>query len=223
MFRKLLKAPMFALLFLAVACSSNKQSDDLYSMSDDDFLTDADFLVDGNDDLFLDSDLDFDPLFDDGFDDGDFYVETQQPVIDQSFSPGIGEYTVRRGDTLLLIAFNIYGDYTKWRDISRLNNGISHINEGQVLQYEIPAEEFVWNPQGNPHLIREGETLGTISSDKYGTSARWRSIYDNNRPMIQDPNLIFAGFTLYYIPDRGIASEPQTSAQADFDSWEDWD
>jgi nucleoid-associated protein YgaU len=52
-----------------------------------------------------------------------------------------------------------------------------------------------------------GETLGTISSDKYGTPVKWRKIYDNNRPLIKNPNTIYAGFTLYYIPEREIASE----------------
>lgn len=186
------------IMSLSVACSFfGSESEGEYS---DDFYGDGEFIVDADDDLFLDSDMDFDPLFEDDFMDGG-------PVISDGPSPGIGEYHVKKGDTLLQIAFNIYGNYNRWKDISRVNGGITHVSEGQVLQYEMPAERFVWNPQGNPHVIQRGETLGTISQDKYGTTSRWKSIYENNRPMIQDPNLIFAGFTLYYIPDRNIASE----------------
>lgn len=204
---KILNLGLLMALLFSFGCSLGKKSssDDLYA--DDDFFSDADFLVTGDDDFFLDSDMDFDPLFADEAMDMDGFMETQPVISGSSFSGGIGEYHVKSGDTLLLIAFNLYGDYSRWRDISRLNNGKMHISPGDVLQYEIPAQPFVWNPRGNPHLIRKGETLGTISRDKYGTPARWRDLYDNNRPMIKDPNLIFAGFTLYYIPGRDLASE----------------
>lgn len=200
----LLKLMLLLPLLFAVGCSNSSSQNDLsdadMDMFDDSFLSDSD-------DLFLDSDLEHDPLFDD--------MVEGRPVV-SGFSPGIGEYTVRKGDTLLLIAFNIYGDYTKWRDISQLNGNVRHIREGQVLQYEIPEHEFVWNPRGNPHMIRSGETLGSISRDKYGVESRWRDIYENNQPMIQDPNLIFAGFTLYYIPDRDLASSRDHEVDGEF-------
>lgn len=121
------------------------------------------------------------------------------PVID-----GFGEtrsYTVQKNETLMLIAFKIYGDYARWREIAQMNsatlNGGTSVTEGMNLQYVAPQTEFVWNPEGNPYLIKTGDTLGTISQDVYDTTARWRNIWDNNRPLIKDPNKIFAGFTIY--------------------------
>jgi nucleoid-associated protein YgaU len=131
------------------------------------------------------------------------------PPVQISNTGGMGSYVVERGDTLMLIAFKLYGDYERWRDILNANPGLSarSISAGSTIRYNMPSERFEWNPTGNPHLIQNGETLGTISSDKYGTSSRWRDIYNNNRPMIKNPNLIFAGFTLYYIPgNRDVAS-----------------
>ena len=61
--------------------------------------------------------------------------------------------------------------------------------------------------RGLPYLIKEGDSLASISLDKYETLNKWRYIYNNNKPLIKDPNLIFAGFTLYYIPERDVASE----------------
>jgi nucleoid-associated protein YgaU len=121
----------------------------------------------------------------------------------------IAEYVVEKNDTLMLIAFNIYGDYGKWKDLLALNPGLApnSLQAGKVIKYVQPAAKFVWNPQGNPYLIKNGDTLGTISNDVYATMKRWRDIYENNRPMIKDPNLIFAGFTLYYIPDSKIAMD----------------
>jgi len=98
-----------------------------------------------------------------------------------------------------------------WRKIRDLNPSIvsnEMLEVGMNLKYDKPASPFEWNPQGLPYLIRRGDTLVSISADKYGTTSKWRDIYNNNRPLIKDPNLIFAGFTLYYIADeRNLASE----------------
>ena len=134
-----------------------------------------------------------------------------QPVqIDNS---EMGWHTVEKGETLMLIAFKIYGDYSKWRDLARANsstlNGGFIISAGTRLQYPMPAQKFEWSPEGNPYLIKVGDTLGTISRDTYGTNAYWKNIWQNNTPLIKNPNKIFAGFTIYTpnIESRGVANE----------------
>ncbi|MAX65356.1 MAG: hypothetical protein CME66_00310 [Halobacteriovoraceae bacterium] len=138
-------------------------------------------------------------------------VETQP--VQPTMSQGDGFHTVTKNETLMLIAFKIYGDYGKWKDLARWNSdklGPGHtLRQGMQLKYEVPAQEFVWNPEGNPYLIQKGDTLGTISRDKYGTPAYWRNIWKNNTPLIKDPNRIFAGFTIYtpIIENRGVAND----------------
>jgi nucleoid-associated protein YgaU len=135
--------------------------------------------------------------------------QVNEPSLLPTNNGSMGTYKVKKGDTLMLIAFKLYGDYTKWKSIS-LNNqsiGMRQLKEGMEISYPEVDKKFSWTPQGLPHLIAMGETLGTISSDKYGTPVKWRKIYDNNRPLIKNPNTIYAGFTLYYIPEREIASE----------------
>lgn len=118
-------------------------------------------------------------------------------------------YHVQKGDTLMMVAFKIYGDYRKWKDLAEWNKGASHqkLVEGMKLNYQIPSQSFGWQPSGLPYLVKKGDTLQIVSMDKYGTTKKWKAIYDNNRPLIRDPNLIFAGFTLYYQPERDLASE----------------
>ena len=121
-------------------------------------------------------------------------------------------YTVQKNETLMLVAFKLFGDYSKWKTLSASNQdvlkGSTVLKEGMVLKYTAPAEEFVWNPEGLPYLIRTGDTLGKISGNVYGTQKKWKSIWDNNKPMIKDPNLIFAGFTLYYLENgREVATQ----------------
>ncbi len=125
----------------------------------------------------------------------------------QSGSSGeTASYNVKSGDTLMLIAFKIYGDYSRWRALADMN-GTSSLSAGSTIKYKVPSQKFVWNPKGLPYLIRSGDTLGTISMDKYGTKSKWKALWENNRPMIKDPNLIFAGFTMYYVADQNLASD----------------
>ena len=116
---------------------------------------------------------------------------------------GIKEYTVKKGETLMLIAFKLYGDYRKWKEIIAQNPEIktTGLVSGASIKYNSPDEAFNWQPEGLPYLIKSGDTLGKISDEKYGTPKRWKYIWENNKPLIKDPNLIFAGFTLYYRPD----------------------
>ena len=130
-------------------------------------------------------------------------VEEAKPESNVKISE-VGEYIVEKGDTLLLISFKVYGDYRKWRQILAENPGVSADNliAGKMLKYTQPETPFEWIRKGNAHLILKGDTLGTISNQYYGTIKRWKDIYKNNQPMILDPNLIFAGFTLYYVSDK---------------------
>ena len=120
-------------------------------------------------------------------------------------------YTVKENETLMMIAFNIYGDYAKWREIASMNQdklqGSTKLQAGMQLSYDAPAQPFTFSPSGNPYLIMQGDTLGVISQKTYGRHRFWKDIWDNNRPLIKDPNIIFAGFTIYtpVIEGRDVA------------------
>lgn len=118
-------------------------------------------------------------------------------------------YKLAKNETLMMAAFRIYGDYMKWKDLKTWNQAEikKGLHAGMSLKYFTPEKKFVWEPSGLPYLVKTKDTLGTISMDKYKTPKKWKNIYENNRPLIRNPNVIFAGFTIYYLPDRGIASE----------------
>ena len=125
---------------------------------------------------------------------------------------GTGSYTVLKGETLMIVAFKIYGDYERWREIANQNrsalNSSYTLREGMVLSYIEPDQKFEWNQSGNPYLIKTGDTLGLISNTTYGTQKYWKNIWDNNKPLIKNPNRIFAGFTIYtpVIDSRDVAN-----------------
>ncbi len=138
--------------------------------------------------------------------------EAAPTVATESQEGEIKQYTVQKNETLMMIAFKLYGDYEKWKVLSSQNQGklggSTNLKEGMVLSYPAPAQEFVWNPQGLSYLIRTGDTIAGISNTVYTTPKKWKLIWDNNRPLIKDPNKIFAGFTIYYLENgREVAAE----------------
>lgn len=136
-------------------------------------------------------------------------VEVKPAEIESASVAKEEQYHVQKGDTLMMVAFKIYGDYRKWKDLKAWNKDslTTKMGPGVVLKYYVPEKNFGWQPSGVPYLIKTGDTLQIVSMDKYGTTKKWKNIYKNNQPLIRDPNLIFAGFTIYYLPDRDIASE----------------
>ncbi len=120
-----------------------------------------------------------------------------------SITEDIGLYNVEKGDTLMWIAFKLYGDYSQWRKIYELNKDTIKPNYDlslvASLRYHVPDQKFI-NPTGRPYFIKRGDSLSKISKKVYGQWQKWPIIYKNNSAQIKDPNLIFAGFTLFYKP-----------------------
>jgi nucleoid-associated protein YgaU len=153
-------------------------------------------------------------------------VEESLPVIKEDIAPAITEnmnadagkvmtYKVQKGETLMQIAFKIYGDISKWKDLKKMNgtklSKNSALRSQMELKYNAPEKNFVWNPEGTPYMIKTGETLGTISNSVYQTPKKWKKIWENNKPLIKNPNVIYAGFTLYY-KGSGMANYVQPKA-----------
>jgi nucleoid-associated protein YgaU len=139
-------------------------------------------------------------------------TETTETYNEESFET----YTVLEGETLMWIAFKLYGDYRDWRKLKRWNENILDYQDlpeiGAQLKYQPQQTASNWRAQGNPYLVLRGDTLFKVSKKVYeGQGHLWKSIWANNQAQIRDPNLIFAGFTLFYLPyeevKRDIASE----------------
>ncbi|HEY6546640.1 MAG TPA: LysM peptidoglycan-binding domain-containing protein [Vicinamibacteria bacterium] len=43
------------------------------------------------------------------------------------------------------------------------------------------------------YLVVKGDSLSTIASGQYGDAQKWRRIYDANRDLIDDPDILYAG------------------------------
>jgi nucleoid-associated protein YgaU len=101
-------------------------------------------------------------------------------------------YTVIRGDYLWRIAgkSDIYGDPFAWSRIWTTNR--DQIKDPDLI---FPAQIFrIPRDVGpNEHLVMKGEFLSKIAgySNVYGSPFKWQSLYEANKEIVADPNLIY--------------------------------
>lgn len=122
----------------------------------------------------------------------------------------VTRYRVKRGDTLMKIAFENYGDLYRWKEILDGNQSVlkdpNQIEPGTFLMLS-GAGMVTIERNGEKYLIKSGDTLGLISNEVYGTQAKWKKLWENNRQLIKNPNRIYAGFNLYYVPEGRITQD----------------
>jgi nucleoid-associated protein YgaU len=49
---------------------------------------------------------------------------------------------------------------------------------------------------GATYVVVKGDSLSKIAKQEYGDAAKWRRIYEANKDIIKDPDLIYPGQTL---------------------------
>lgn len=127
---------------------------------------------------------------------------TESPPPPLEASPATARYTVQSGDTLMKIAFHIYGDIEKWKDLFESNREklkqANKLTAEMELVYQAPSAPFQLEKNGDPFLIKKGHTLALIAEEIYAKRSKWKKLYENNRQLIKDPNHIYAGFYIYY-------------------------
>ncbi|MHC4299434.1 MAG: LysM peptidoglycan-binding domain-containing protein [Planctomycetota bacterium] len=53
-----------------------------------------------------------------------------------------------------------------------------------------------YTPPDRSHVVRDGETLSQISFDYYGSAGKWQRIFEANRKVIKDANVVKPGTKL---------------------------
>lgn len=119
-----------------------------------------------------------------------------------SGSGSMETYTVKSGDTLMKIAFSIYGDIDRWKDLQDWNSAklkkANALAKGMKLQYETPMTPFTAEEHAHSYLIKKGDTLANIADEVYGKKMKYKKLQNYNKNLIRNPNRIFAGFTIFY-------------------------
>ena len=123
----------------------------------------------------------------------------KKEVPSKDFYNDEDQHEVVGGDTLMLIAFKLFGDYLYWKELAKWNRDFigksNGIEIGMNLKF-LSLKPKIYGHQKEIFMIKRGDFLTKISEKIYGTSKKWRKIFNRNKLMIKNPDLIFAGFTL---------------------------
>lgn len=122
-------------------------------------------------------------------------------------------YTWKQGDTFKDLAQRFYGSQlhvarlraaNEGRDETKLAAGerilvaaksATALASDATAPATKPGEKSAW--AGGLYEVKSGDVLGTISQQVYGTSKKWKKIYDANRDVIGDnPNTLAVGTKL---------------------------
>jgi len=110
------------------------------------------------------------------------------------------KYTVKKGQSLWLIAEEVYGSGFNWIDIAKENNikNPNLIEEGQELKLPtVEAKTIATITQtdekivGASYTVVKGDSLWQIAVRAYGDGYRWVDIAKENK--LTNPNLIHSG------------------------------
>lgn len=119
-------------------------------------------------------------------------------------------YVVQRGETLAVIAQNIYGDVSKWREIAELT-GMENPNliyPGDVVYYQLSDASMAFasayeNLPREEVSVQSGDSLATIAKNIYGDSAQWKAIWRQN-DQINNPDQLEVGQVIYFVNTQSV-------------------
>lgn len=76
--------------------------------------------------------------------------------------------------------------------------GVQRVNDQMTVRRPIAAaaEEVVAEPEPRFYTVVRGDTLSKIAKAHYGDANKYPVIFEANKPMLKDPNLIYPGQVL---------------------------
>jgi nucleoid-associated protein YgaU len=66
----------------------------------------------------------------------------------------------------------------------------SNVRSGGSSTAPAPAQG---GPGARTYVVVKGDNLSKIAKQEYGDASKWRQIYEANRDVIKDPDLIYPG------------------------------
>ncbi|MCB9649070.1 MAG: peptidoglycan-binding protein LysM [Deltaproteobacteria bacterium] len=73
-------------------------------------------------------------------------------------------------------------------------------NIAQVSQVDDRLEVVTPEPEAQFYVVKKGDTLSKIAKEYYGDFKKYPVIFEANKPMLKDPDLIYPGQTLRIPP-----------------------
>lgn len=83
--------------------------------------------------------------------------------------------------------------------IGKVNNQLTIEEVEKAEERSIPAA-----PKAQYHMVEKGDTLSAIAKEVYGDPMKYPAIFEANKPMLKDPDLIYPGQVLRIPPKETI-------------------
>ena len=101
-----------------------------------------------------------------------------------------GDIDVRFDDGVVYLEGTVPDQDTLERVVLAVGNveGVEKVDED--LDVEAPADA------ARMYTVKSGDTLSGIAQEMYGDANRYNEIFEANRPMLTDPNMIYPGQVL---------------------------
>jgi len=77
-------------------------------------------------------------------------------------------------------------------------NGISKVDDRMTVK--IPEPVAPPAPEKQFYTVKKGDYLSKIAKEVYGNANKYNIIFEANKPMLKDPNLIYPGQVLVIPP-----------------------
>ena len=100
-----------------------------------------------------------------------------------------------------------YAPEPEWEDEARYPQTDSELAE--------PMPVHPRAVKGASYTVKKGDTLQKISEQFYGTTRKWKKIYDANRDHLKSPDRVYAGQKLMIPEEEGIVSQ-ESGAERNF-------
>ena len=92
------------------------------------------------------------------------------------------------------------GIFDYWRketakpDVSKVRSGGSSTAPAPAPEPQADGDSSPAGSVGTQtYVVAKGDSLSKIASGQYGDGQKWRRIYEANRDLIKDPDLIYPG------------------------------
>ncbi|MDC0948610.1 peptidoglycan-binding protein LysM [Gammaproteobacteria bacterium] len=111
-------------------------------------------------------------------------------------NPGVSDLHVSVRDGVAHVK-GTAADQAAWEKAVLLAGNIEGIKEVNADELEVTggsaADAIAAATSGNYYEIQKGDTLWKIAADNLGNGARYTEIFEANREVIKDPDLIYPG------------------------------
>ena len=102
----------------------------------------------------------------------------------------VGNLKVTVDDDQATISGMAYDQSTKEKVVLVVGNtnGIATVDDQMTVEHE--------EPEANFYTVVKGDTLSKIAKQYYGNANKYQQIFEANKPMLKDANLIYPGQVL---------------------------